>query len=234
MKTLQDGLKQAIEALNSIRNTPLSGEYESTYKLIPELNRVLRENPLLETSDNRVLDAIMATVSKPPIPPVKQLVDMLRKAEAWINDECERRGKEDEEYESPAFEMVDEIRAVLTLSQPDLRNLPESADTAGDSATGEKVKKVISPIFPQFALDIRNILTVSYTHLKPSTAAFILYTGIAALDSKQNATLLVELPGNGGYPEDLMEVLTFAKAHGCAYVRLDATAKPITQLPTYE
>lgn len=231
MKTLQDGLKEAIKALNSIRNTRYSGEYDirDSYALIPELERILRENPLLETSDNRVLDAIMATVSKPPTPPVKQLVDMLRKAEAWINDECERRGKEDEEYESPAFEMVDEIRAVLTLSQSDIRNLPKSADPASDSVIGGEVETLES----QVGLDICRMLTLSYKHLRTTTGVYIIDNDIASFDSGYGCLLHTTIYPDDA-PADLKFALGFAKAQGCDYLRFDIEGRVIPQLPTYE
>ena len=42
-----------------------------------------------------------------------ELLAALELAEAWINDECERRGDEDKEYESPATNMVTVARTAI-------------------------------------------------------------------------------------------------------------------------
>ena len=44
---------------------------------------------------------------------VAELIQILIKAGDWINDECERRGKEDAAYESPASSMVSEITSAV-------------------------------------------------------------------------------------------------------------------------
>lgn len=41
------------------------------------------------------------------------LLEMLKEAELWINDECELRGDDDAAYESPAANMVAHIRAAI-------------------------------------------------------------------------------------------------------------------------
>jgi hypothetical protein len=46
-----------------------------------------------------------------------EMLDALVFAENWINDECERRSDEDNEYESPAHKAVDVIRAVIAKAK---------------------------------------------------------------------------------------------------------------------
>lgn len=45
------------------------------------------------------------------------MVEMLTKVRAWVNDECERRGDEDQEYAEPAASIVKEIDALLELTK---------------------------------------------------------------------------------------------------------------------
>jgi hypothetical protein len=45
------------------------------------------------------------------------MLDELAFAQNWINDECERRGDEDDEYESPAYRAVNRIQAVIAKAK---------------------------------------------------------------------------------------------------------------------
>jgi hypothetical protein len=44
---------------------------------------------------------------------IAELVETLARARDWINDECERRGKEDVKYDSPASAMVTAIDSAI-------------------------------------------------------------------------------------------------------------------------
>lgn len=92
-------------------------DYENTVH--PSIVHLQRLSDVKFAPESDVMEGhdFAATVEDAQEYAAAEMLSMLSSCRHWINDECERRGKEDAEYHDPAAKMVEQIDALIAKAQ---------------------------------------------------------------------------------------------------------------------